>query len=114
MNDLLKELFPPDLKPIQRWRIMMALVVGGLLAYTVWGHFNYARADDLKQLQTSVNTILVLSLETRIRDLAAELCTTKESSKRVLQGELDSLQVEHKALVSVHYEIQVKCAIPLE
>jgi hypothetical protein len=65
--------------------------------------------EKLKPLKDNVDTILVLSLEQRIRDLASEQCLASASLRIILQNEIDGLQKQHYDLTKTYYTISVKC-----
>ena len=65
--------------------------------------------EKLKPLKDNVDSILILSLETRMRDLTQEQCAATPSLRIVLQREIDGLQAQHLVLTKTYYTINVKC-----
>lgn len=63
----------------------------------------------LQPLKDNVDTILLLSLESRMRDISAQLCDASPSLRGVLQGELDRLQKQHLDAAKVYYAMSAQC-----
>lgn len=65
----------------------------------------------IKPLKDNVDSILLLSLESRMRDLSGEMCkVTDAGSRRVLQNEIDRMQAQHLEIAKVYYNITVSCS----
>lgn len=110
MNAFLEELFPPGIKPVQRWRIMVFAALLGLTVHVAWacglipGLHGFALADDVEKISGNVDTILLLSMENTIRGLAEELCRTKNvSSRHIFQEQIDRLQLQHHDMTGAYY-----------
>ena len=67
--------------------------------------------NKIKPIKDNVDSILLLSLESRMRDLSVELCKISDNgSRRVLQNEIDRLQKQHWDIAKVYYTILVSCS----
>jgi hypothetical protein len=65
--------------------------------------------ETVRPLKENVDSILILSLEQRIRDLAQEQCNASPSLRVILQNEIDGLQKQHLDLTKTYYTIAIKC-----
>lgn len=116
MKQVLQEMFPPGVPAVVRWRLMMCAVCMGFLAHIglACGYFpgfsGFALAADVSALDDKVNTILVLSIETRLRELVQEQCHASTPSLRAtLLQAIDELQAKHRALTGSNYTAVVVC-----
>jgi hypothetical protein len=70
------------------------------------GVSGFAYASDVAKLRASVETILKLQLQERLRNLQSEKCRAdSEALERVIQIEIDRLQHEHKQLDGTIYPL---------
>lgn len=83
--------------------VVVFLLVGSAgLAQT-----QFARASDLKKLQTQVERVLILQLAESIRSLQIQVCLTPDGqTKRVLRRTLDDVQQDYTELTGERYPVQ--------
>lgn len=115
ITEVAKAIFPPDLKPLQIYRVSNFAVVMLLVLHVLWacgflpGLQGFALAAETDKIRGKVDTILMLSLEDRMRGLSEELCKADPIARRLLQREIDNLQSEHKNLVGEYYTLIRSC-----
>lgn len=108
MKELLKELFPPDIPPIARWR----LAVFGCCVYTVmfgfWSvsPYGFAWAGDQEALETKVDDIEIILLEQNLFDAKESECaSTTVEARRFFSRRVAALSREYQRLAKVQIGI---------
>lgn len=119
IKDVVQEIFPSDLKPLQRYRIITAIAMTILLFNAAWSRglipklSAFAYADDVEKrvdvLESKVDTILVLSLQERMRELTLQQCAASPETARILDREINVLQHEHFELTKAYYTLLRRC-----
>lgn len=98
MKDVIKELFPPGLPPVAKWRMMHFILGVVMITFMLWtlgafamaGFPGFVRADDaqgkgekvnsqLAMLSQEVKNIKIDQLEQRIYDIRRLQCTANSS-----------------------------------
>jgi hypothetical protein len=104
MKEVLKELIPPDVPVITRYRIAISSTLLGLLWITAaaWGIFaalgipGFAYASDVIKLRADVNSIKLDLLEERIYNAKRLWCATGTmESKRFYQQQITSMHRDY-------------------
>lgn len=118
MNEMLKELFPPDVPPVLRWRLAIFAFSVLVVFHIVWacgwleflGISGFAKASDLEQRVTKVtqevagvkqgvNEIKIQLLEQSIFDAKERECTAGDvAARRFFASRVLSLSREYYAL----------------
>jgi hypothetical protein len=117
IKEVVKEIFPPEVPAVIRWRLVVFAVCLAFALHILWargmipGVSGFAYASDVAKLRASVETILKMQLEDRLRNLQSEKCRAdSEALKRVIQIEIDRLQHEHKQLDGTIYTL-TRCRV---
>lgn len=97
MKDALKEIFPPDVPPVVRWRLAMFAAALGFIFHIAWacgllepmGLQGFARASSVEQVTAEVDgvkgrlaSIQTDLLEQRLFDARLKQCTAETSDAR--------------------------------
>ena len=113
VKDAIKEIFPPDVPPVTRWRLAMFLAMVGFLFHVLWacsllpGFSGFALAADFEQMNKDVTQIRLQLLtnqifETRIRQCQA-ITTDNYDARRFWTEKLIELQRQHILLTGQTY-----------
>lgn len=109
MNEGLRSLIPPGIRPHLKWRIVVSLSICGLILYVLWtlgmlGVPGFARAADVDQLQKRVDISAQLNLATEIRIQVRTRCQVPDqASKDSITRYIDDLQRQYKEITGDRY-----------
>lgn len=132
-REVIEELLPPDLPRIVRYRLAVFLSIMAIWAALSYIMVAYAKAEDIEavkgelkkqiedvdakvenvnrkvdQTNANVNTILKLSIQTRVRALQEQRCENHHDDRlrRLIQREIDELQNQHVNLTGYVYQLE--------
>lgn len=114
MKDLLKELVPPELPVVARYRLAISGAVLGLMisAGAGWGLFatfgipGFAYASDLNNLKSDVRSIKMDLLEERIYNAQRLWCSTEtQESKRFYSQQISTMHRQYYAETGITISI---------
>lgn len=101
MKEGLKELFPPGVSPVTRWRLAMAGALSGCLIFMGWAlsPAGFALAGEMKSLRFDVNDIKLSIVEQQLFDAKETECTsTSATSAKYFAQRVLALQREYHQL----------------
>jgi hypothetical protein len=108
MKELLKELFPPDIPPIARWRLMVFGCCIYAVMFGVWAvsPYGFAWAGDQEMLEVKVKDINVNLLEQSLFDAKESECaSTTVEARRFFSRRVIALSREYQQLAKVQIGI---------
>ena len=116
LKDVAKELFPPDVPAIVKWRLMMSAVSMVMLFHVAWAcgwmayaglGSGFAYAADVQSMQKTLNSLRTTALEQNMFDMHLKRCAADEGSeiRRFLTEKIESLQREYRELQSANYAL---------
>lgn len=84
MREVLKELLPPDVPPVVRWRLAVACVCAGMLFFMGWAisPWGFARAGDMNNIQSDINDVKISQLEQALFSAKDSECTSPDPVAR--------------------------------
>jgi hypothetical protein len=112
---LLDQLLPPDIPPLQKWRIAVFAAIMMMIGHVAWAcgwlepmglGSGFAKAVDLKTLKGSYREIKIQLLEQGIFNAKESECTSSDSgARRFFQSRVQELNREYYELVNVPFNI---------
>lgn len=129
MKDAMKELFPPEVPPVVKWRfahfiaaiVFLVFMLWALGAFLIFGFPGFARASDLEEKVETVSTQIASvnqeikalktdQLEQRIYDTERLRCSaTTSESRRFYQGQVNKMMREYFNLTGIALDLPI-CA----
>lgn len=104
LKEAVKELFPPEVPPLMRWRLAVFAygVVGILTALWAVSPYGFAYASDLNAIKNDVNDIKTTLLEQSIFAAKESECTAvDDSARRFFQQRVLSLGRDYYRLTGI-------------
>jgi hypothetical protein len=114
MKDVLQQLFPPGVKPVQRWRLSMFAFAVVVIVHILWAcgwlsAFNmgagFAYASDVKEATAQVSGIKVDLLEQALFDTRVRHCKAPHESKTFYAEKLQQLLIKYRKAAGNDYRI---------
>lgn len=114
MKDAIKELFPPGIKPVQRWRISMFAFALIVIIHILWAcgwlsPFNlgagFAYASDVREASSQVTGIKIELLEQALFDTRVRQCKTPQESKHFYTEKLQQLLDKYRKAANIEYRL---------
>lgn len=84
MREALKELLPPDVPPVLRWRLVVAAVCAGMILFMVWAvsPWGFASASDMNNIRGDINDVKISQLEQALFAAKDSECTSPDPVAR--------------------------------
>lgn len=112
--DVARELFPPGVPTILRWRLAMFLLSIVMLFHVAWacgwllylGLGNgFAKAEEVQSLKSDINALRTVALEQNMFDMHIKRCAAAPGSpiKIFLAEKIQTLQAEYVQVTGRYY-----------
>jgi hypothetical protein len=108
MKDAIKELFPPDVPPVTRWRIAIFSVCASMWLFMCWAlsPYGFALASDMNRLKGNVDEMQLTQIEQSIYSLKEWECSsTDKGAERFFSGKIAELNRRYQLLVGAKVDI---------
>lgn len=114
MKEIVEALFPPDIKPVARWRLVVFAVLVMMMIHIAWacGWLDYlhlgkgfAYADDVKDAQSEVTSIKLELIEQRLFETRIRFCKADEGSRRIYTEKIRDLMGKYQSITRLQYQL---------
>src|SRR5688572_13795528 len=88
MKDAIELLFPPDVPPILRWRLVVFAVCTSMLLFMSWAlsPWGFALAESVEDLQNNVDDMRLSQIEQQMYDVKQSECLSTDHTARRFFG----------------------------
>lgn len=108
MKDGLKELFPPDIPPLVRWRVAMFIFTVCSIAFMSWSvsPYGFAMAGDQQRVSAQVSDIRLALIEQSVFAAKESECTAADpAARRFFQQRVMTLSREYFVIARIPISI---------
>lgn len=108
MKELLKELVPPDLPAVARWRMAIFLACSVSLIFMVWSisPWGFVRASDFQKGMSTVQEVRLAQVEQNLFEAKESECSSDNfEARRFFSRRVLTLSREYAMLTGVNMEM---------
>lgn len=108
MKDAIKEIFPPDVPPLVRWRLAIFSTCCSMLVFMSWAlsPWGFALAQEMNKMRDNVDEMRLSQIEQQVYDVKQMECVSTDLvTERFFANRVMELNRKYRALTRTDVRI---------